>query len=235
MLGAFTRKADAEYYSGDDYTFEVYYDGKELSMSDSDLKKLKDLDDALADFQPGDSILLTFDIVNRSTNKTVDWYMRNDSESFEDGDKTLGAIYTYILSYGSKEFYNSDIVGGEDEGTDGPSGIETATIDLENYFILDRLAPGDNGTVTIYLKVDGETQIDVYQEKLSSLIAQFAIEVVPDPEHKEEHKEKIIYIPYTGDDTDFSYYMIAELIALLLMAAVVYAYYRYRQKQEGAR
>ena len=63
----------------------------------------------------------------------------------------------------------------------------------------------------------------------------FAIEVIPEPENKEEHIKKIIYIPYTGDDFDLSYYMIAELVALLLMAAVVYAYYRYRRKQEGAR
>ena len=49
-----------------------------------------------------------------------------------------------------------------------------------DYFYLERLKQGETGRVTLWLRVDGETQGNGYQKTLAQLQMNFAVEVVPE-------------------------------------------------------
>lgn len=219
------------------YEFTAYYeDGAEHIVGNFDQQTVNDILDSV---EPGDSATINITIENRSSS-TVDWYMENSSENFEDG-KNLGGVYTYRLNYNSssanREIYNSDKVGGliDEADTDATIGIEGATEELNDDIILERLAPNAKGVVTMYLALDGETLDNNYQSTEGQLSILFKLEVVPEAKPEEVHHSKIVYIPYTGDSINMNFYIFAELFALLLLAVVVFAYYMYCRRQGSAK
>ncbi len=230
----------------------VYYlyspEGKVLIENEADLI----LD--LSDFQPDDSIKRIYHLVNNSSD-AIDWYMHNISEDiFEDSDDTSGssddtpriaqdATYSYSLTYSAylpaadgKTIYSNNVVGGElvGESVDNvPKGIEEATEGLEGYFLLhEGYGTGDAEKVELSLLIDGVSSAFVYQGTNANVIVGFGVVVPPSPINK--HEEKIVYIPYTGDTLNLNFYIIAEVLSLILLAIVLYAYYRYLKRQKEA-
>lgn len=222
VLSAFTASVNAEDYDKE-FEYDVTFTADGTIVSDYDPSDAK-----FNDIEPGDNMKITFNLKNEY-NKAIDWYMYNTSEAFE-SNTAKNASYEYQLTYSgmSDDIYNSETVGG-----DNKQGIEEATSNLEEYFLLDQgFAKGKQESVTLIVKVDGETSINNYQNAMSDVVLRFAVEIPPEP--KEEHVHKVVYIPYTGDTTNLTFYIIAEVIALILLLAVLVAYYCYRRKQREA-
>lgn len=140
--------------------------------------------DEILQILPGDTITLEVSIKNSSEDKT-DWYMTNEVlETLEESkDSAEGGAYTYILTYKGTDgtetvLYSSETVGGEGSGAEGLEGLHQATDSLEDYFFLERLDKGAQGTVTLFVELDGETQGNDYQSTLARLKMNFAVEEV---------------------------------------------------------
>jgi hypothetical protein len=102
-------------------------------------------------------------------------------QSLEEAQKVAeNGGYTYILTYTDSSsnkttIYSSDSIGGE-KSTDAGVGLNEATDSLEDFFYLVKLAPDEGGTVDLYVGLDGESQGNIYQDTLASLMMNFAVE-----------------------------------------------------------
>ena len=100
-------------------------------------------------------------------------------ESLEDASPAAGGAYQYELSYqGSGEtkvLYSSTSVGGENVSGAG-EGLHEASDSLEQFFYLDHLSGGKEGTITLVVGLNGETQVASYQNTLARLRLNFAVE-----------------------------------------------------------
>lgn len=185
-----------------------------------------EMDDAISDMEPGDSILLTINLKNDNNESATDWYMLNEVlYSLEDRSAntgTTGGAYTYILTYINKNgvsnvLFSSDTIGGET--MEGNEGLHAATNALEDYFYLDTLNPGETGKITLEVALDGETQGNDYQNTLADLQMRYAVEVRPGPTTVYEENPgpgntptpppTTTTVVKTGDETDLLPYMIA--------------------------
>lgn len=156
--------------------------------------------DVLDYMQPGDSALFYVKIKNEYETAT-DWYMTNEVlKSLEDASKTAsGGAYSYILTYtdakgNEKTLYNSDKVGGE-MYSENLEGLHEATDSLKEFFFLDTLGTNESGRVSLYVKLDGETQGNSYQDTLAQLQINFAVElptVIEDHDRKERREERYV-------------------------------------------
>lgn len=78
------------------------------------------------------------------------------------------------LSSNTVVLFDSETVGG-----DGGAGLYEATDGLDEFFKLCTMAPGGSGYVTLYVKLDGETQGNGYQNTLARLRLNFAVNIIP--------------------------------------------------------
>lgn len=229
-LGVFTSRVSADEYNFDD--FHVTFDGSKIDSTDYDREMVKQ---KLQGMQPGDKAELNF-VLKNEYKEAVDWWMSNDAlKSFEEDARNSvnGGNYTYKLLYtdtkGSEvELYNSAKVGG-----DSSDGLIDATNALDEMFLLENIGTGKTSKLTLAFELDGETQANNYQDTLGRLQINFAVELPKDEPSKPT--KRIIYIPYTGDTFNATYYIIAEILSLLLLAIVTWRYIVYRKKQEGVR
>jgi hypothetical protein len=136
---------------------------------------------SVSEMEPGDSATFSVDILN-SSDFTTDWYMSNSViQSLEEAQKVAeNGGYTYILTYTDSAsekttIYSSDSIGGE-KSTEAGVGLNEATDSLEDFFYLVKLAPNEGGTVDLYVGLDGESQGNIYQDTLASLMMNFAVE-----------------------------------------------------------
>ena len=213
--------------------FSIEYDGSEIKTSDEGLANLTKY---LNDIQPGDDATIVFKIKNAS-DKDVDWYLSNSAIAFEKSlNEASGAAYEYVLSYSGKTepIFSSDSVGGTKEtGSGGAIGVEEATENLDEFFLLDTLGAGQEATLTLYLALDGETQTNEYQRAISDITVNFAVE--PATEGEDTHVQRIIYVPRTGDTSHVFLYVALEVISLIALIFVVWRFRVYRRKQEETR
>lgn len=193
----------------------VDFDGKDLNSNFGS----SNLADEAALVQPGDSIELKVQIKNSDSGKT-DWYMANEViQTLEEAsEQASGGVYEYRLSYvnsaETKVLYDSAAVGGED-ASQGGEGLHQASDTLKDYFYLDRLSKGQTGTVHLWVKVDGETQGNGYQQTLAKLQMNFAVEKAG--EGGTTTKNKVIkQVVKTGDTSK-----VLLLCALALISGIV--------------
>ena len=180
------------------------------------------IDEDLQQMQPGDDLTLNVFIKNDSADST-DWYMTSTViRSLEDANEASGGAYTYVLSYNGTELYNSARVGGD--GMQGLHEIDDAT---GSWLHVATLAPGQSGTVQLYMALDGMTQENAYQGRVGELQINFAVEDTTEP-------TRIITggnLPQTGD-------MLMDLliyaVCALLIALTALSYYRDRTKAKAA-
>lgn len=142
--------------------------------------------DSVTQVLPGDSIELNVTIKNSDSRET-DWYMTNEILStLEDAQASASeGAYEYRLTYTNSDgvatdLYSSDSIGGTNAGSAGPEGLMQIDGAAGDYFYLERLKQGETGRVTLWLRVDGETQGNGYQKTLAQLQMNFAVEVVPE-------------------------------------------------------
>ena len=226
----------AEDYQGKD-GWVANFDGKEIKSNFG----TSNLTEEAKSIQPGDSITLKVGIKNSDSGKT-DWYMTNEAiQSLEDANSVAnGGAYEYRLAYinaagKETELYNSETVGGE--GASSKEGLHQATDSLKEYFYLDRLDPGQSGTVTLRVKIDGETVINDYQETLALLKMTFAVEKVTESTiRKVPGEDKVITNRVkTGDTNKILLFCALALISgiiLLILALMSMKRRRYNRKGE---
>lgn len=143
------------------------------------------IDDTLRNMQPGDTANFKITVLN-SGGKTVDWYMMNSViKSLEDSSIASGGAYSYILTYTpsagtSRELYNSNTVGGENSPAGAGEGLnEINRTELKDWIFLEQMATGRSGVVNLTVKLEGESQANVYQDTMADLRMRFAAEIVP--------------------------------------------------------
>nr|WP_297864096.1 LPXTG cell wall anchor domain-containing protein [uncultured Acetatifactor sp.] len=166
----------AEHYTGDK-DWAVNFTGNEMESN----FKTADINDAIYNLQPGDSIDISLTLKNTG-GKATDWWMTNRVlRSLEDTQKAAASGgYTYTLIYqhpeGNREtLYSSETVGGDKDGS-APEGLHEVTDSLSEYFYLDSLGAGEQGAVFLTVALDGETQGNTYQDTLADLTLNFAVE-----------------------------------------------------------
>ena len=199
-------------------TGDVTFNGKSLSTSYTNA----DFVNAALALQPGDDLTYTITLKNNHSQETEWWMLNRVLESFEQNSVAKGGAYTYHLEYSgpnnSRVLYDSETVGGE---TAGNEGLTAATSALTNYFVLGTLKMGQSATVTLRVKLDGETQGNTYQSTLADLNMRYAVEIVPTDD-----------IVKTGDETEILPYVIAAAVSGALLMVIAVARVKTR-KQRG--
>ncbi|MBE6009034.1 MAG: hypothetical protein E7236_00035 [Lachnospiraceae bacterium] len=200
--------------------------GGSVEWNGSDLKDdIKNINEQLNEMQPGDTLTYTVDVKNSGAKDTDFWMSNKILASFEDNGTASNGAYTYKLEYtgpgGSEVFYNSGAVGGDAEK--GLYGVEDS-IDKDAYFFLGTLKKGQNGIVTVTVKLDGETQGNTYQNADASLELIFGVEEAT-PTTKTENKNITKTITKssdvkTGDDFNMIPAYIIALAAGVLLIVV---------------
>lgn len=167
----------AEDFEGGDWKVEFTGEGMVSNFSSADIS------DAVYSLQPGDSVTISLDLENRS-GRSTEWYMTNKVlSSLEDhSDQARGGAYAYRLAYtgqdgGETVFFDSSTIGGDRNSAAGV-GLHEAVENMDEYFRMDTLAPGERGTVTLSVTLDGETQGNNYQNTLADLSMSFAVDTL---------------------------------------------------------
>ena len=239
LLSALTLSAFAESLVHDP-VHVTFTAGSEM---DSDYSNA-DIRDALAVLQPGDDITVTIVLKNENA-ENADWYMTNEVlHSLEDQSLSAnGGAYTYRLTYTSVEreqyvLYSSDTVGGE-ENVGGVIGLHEATQGLEDYFYLETMQTGEDGYITLYVALDGETQGNDYMNTLADLQMNFAVEAGNNTPTRtplastvaNENGTTVSQLVKTGDEMDlFPYYMLMLISGYLLFLLAVDRYRRSKKE-----
>ncbi len=201
-----------------------------------------DLDDAISGLQPGDNIIFTLHLKNEHK-EAADWYMTNKVlYSLEDrsaNSGTSGGAYTYVLTYIDKDkkeqvLFSSDTIGGESVSRESreEQGLHEATNALKDFFYLDTLRQGQDGTLMLEIALDGETQGNAYQNTLADLQMNFAVALGgTDSEPGGSKRTKIVK---TGDETELIPYLAAMGISgFLLLLLGIYSRKQHKKEQEN--
>lgn len=209
------------------------YDGNQITdnaggMDDEDLDKLPKM-------EPGDDLTIVFTYTNDS-NDTTYWYLDNEIlRTLEEASDASGGGYTYRLADGDNVIFDSDLVGGEDT----PSGVEeglkgvTNAVDPDDpWFYIRELGAHKSGTTTLYVALDGESQVNSYEETKGKLRVNYAVDKQPPGE------DKVINKPgtntKTGDSFNPLYAILALTAALLAILLAVLSYFKDRKDGEKA-
>lgn len=186
---------------------DSYKDGMGVTFTGSAMESNFDASSIyrqMFDLLPGDSVEMRVDLYNSSTEYTQ-WYISSETlKTLEETRETArDGGYGYYLAYTSlgsaeadkaEEATNGTVVLFESEsigGTgSGEKGLYEANEGIDGFVKLCTMAPGSKGYVTLYVKLDGETQGNGYQNTLAKLRLMFAVDVIP---------ANYIYVP--GDPT----------------------------------
>ena len=234
--------ANAEDFQGSK-DWEVSFDGKQMKSN----FKTSEFGQDVLNILPGDSITLRVNLKDVSGNKS-DWYLKNDVlKTLEDSNTTAGGgAYTYILKYhdpaGTETtLYDSETVGGEVKDGD-EEGLHEAADGLDTYFYLDRLKHNEKAYISLYVKLDGETQGNDYQDTLARLQMNFAVEKVNDgviEKHIVEKKEKEV-VTYTrgmvktGDNSNVVIFSVITLISGIALLVIAVMETKKNRRKKGA-
>lgn len=222
MLGSMTT-AQAEEYEGES-GWIVQFTGSGIESN----FKTADINDAVYNLQPGDSVRISMALRNNAEGDT-DWWMTNQVlRSLEDTQRVASnGGYSYTLVYRHPEgtdeiLYSSETVGGEKEA-DAGEGLHEAADSLSEFFYLDNLSTKEQGELLLTVALDGETQGNAYQDTLADLTLNFAVEEADAPETPEEREERVRQpgAPKTGDESQLMLFVILTLLSgvgLLVLA-----------------
>ncbi|HIW41388.1 MAG TPA: hypothetical protein H9743_04470 [Candidatus Mediterraneibacter vanvlietii] len=233
----------AEDYQGHD-GWLAEFNGDEITSN----FQSSDLADDASGIQPGDSIELSVSVENSADTET-DWYMTNEIvRTLEDASAAAeGGSYEYRLIYADPSgeetvIYDSTTVGGETENGSS-EGLHQIGDTTEEYFYLGRLAEGEAGQVRVWLKVDGETQGNGYQQTLAQLRMNFAVEeaaagtAAPGDENNEQKTvvNRIVKTIKTGDTTNIVIVSAVALVSGLILLLIALKMLNDRRSRKGAK
>lgn len=227
------------YYGADDW--DVYFDGDEMVENFTD----EEMSETVREMQPGDDVLFKVHLKNKYEEAT-DWYMTNEviSTLEESVNVAEGGVYSYLLKYYDVDgnetvIYDSEVVGGEEDTSLEGLGLHQATNALEEYYYLDRVGSGQEGLVTLYVKLEGETQGNDYQDTLAQLKMNFAVELVEvdapsDPgSHKTIVKQIFLTSVQTGDESQIALFSAIALVSGIGFLAAALVLMRKRNHKKG--
>ena len=222
LWGMLPLAAAAETFYGDD-SWNVTFNGSTMVSS----FRSSDIDDVIYQMEPGDAAIIHITLKNTSR-KTTHWYMTNEIlRSLEDSQTVAeGGAYGYTLTYAGPSgkmlaFFDSDAVGGEGLTSTG-EGLHQVPDALEDYFYVGELGSNQSGTITLGVRLDGETQGNAYQDTLARLQMRFAV----------EENTAASTIPKTGDPCWVLLFSGVMLVSGLILLALAIA--RWHKKEEVA-
>lgn len=222
--------AHAEEFVGSK-NWNVDFDGDRMNSNFSSAEMTEEI----LQIQPGDGITLQVNVTNKYEHET-DWYMTNEViQTLEESVNVAeGGAYTYILTYHDSTgaetvLYSSEVVGGEEDTALEGEGLHQATNQLEDYFFLDRLANGESGYVSLYVKLDGETQGNDYQDTLARLQMNFAVEKV----EAETVTKTVIETVKTGDTAPLMMFSVLALASGVILLVIAAKNMKERRSQKG--
>lgn len=231
LMICMTMSVSAQDYSE---TGTCTFNGSSLETSFSD----GDLVDAISNLEPGDSLEYLITYKNDSSDTTY-WYMLSEVvktlEESQDIAKNGG--YTFVLKNigpGDEEttYFDNSEVGG-DTVVANLEGLKQATNATQDYFFIQRLAPGEKGKTYLKVAFDGETQANAYNDTVGTLKIAYAVETKVEGK-TEKGKNKVIYEnnPRTGDQTDLLKYVLL-MTAALILAILAFILRRRDKRREG--
>ncbi len=241
MLMNMSLTAYAEHYQGSD-GWKVAFLGDEMVSN----FQSNQIQEEVYNIQPGDSVIFEMALDNNSDIAT-DWYMTNEViRTLEESNNCAeGGAYTYILTYVNTKgeetiLYTSEVVGGEKDTTSEGEGLHQATNNLEEFFYLDRLAAGEDATVTLFVMLDGETQGNDYQSTLARLQMNFAVEKVVTEtiiNHITVTENKVVTnvitnAVKTGDENLLVMFSMVSLVCGVILFAMAIVFIK-RRREEG--
>lgn len=207
---------------------EYVFDGNNVTGSAG-----ADIEKQIQNLQPGDDMTLEFTYTNES-DATTYWYMENTVVDALETSSEQNGGYTYILTdngpNGETVLFNSDQVGGQDQPSGAGQGLKAATNASSDWFFIHELAAGQSGSTTLYVKLDGESQVNSYKGSKGQLHLNYAVE-------KQEPGEDIIInksSTKTGDTFNPLLAIAALTAALLAALLAVLSYFRDRKDGEEA-
>ncbi len=221
MVLGLTISAFAE---SEEVTGHCYFNGKEIvSDFDSDV-----VVKTVSGLEPGDDVTFKVQFENRY-NGLTHWYMRNEAlvtleESY---DRTQNGGYTYILTHvapdGSRQvlFDNSEVGGEAKPGN--MEGLHQATNALDEWFYIQDLKKGQSGYTELYVKFDGDSEVNDYMDTAGKLLVAYAVEL---DKTGTTHKKTV----KTGDSSNLLMYVAVFLAALLMLVFTIMSYRKDRRE-----
>lgn len=189
--------------------------------------KASDFNDPVSMLQPGDQVDFTVSVIH-SYDQASAWYMTNEvAKSLEEAHNATDGAYSYLLTYsgpgGDKTLYDSKKLGGR--GVD--DGLEEANAFLEEDIFLDNLTKGQSGEVTLTVTLEGESQINSYQDAEAIVLLDFAVEPTAatpvSPAVSPTPTPRTTTVVKTGDETNMVPLLVAMGISgLILLALAIY-------------
>ncbi len=204
-----------------------HFNGNDIvSDFDSDI-----IADSIRGLEPGDDVTFKVEFKN-SYKTTTSWYMKNEvlttlEESF---DRTENGGYTYKLVHirpnGTRQvlFDNSE-VGGEAKVA-GMEGLHQATNATDEWFFIQKLAQGQKAYTELYVKFDGESEVNDYMDTYGKLKVAYAVEL-----DKAGAKKKTTDSAKTGDTMNLMWPML--LMTAALLTAILTLLSRKKDRKEG--
>ena len=205
-----------------------YFNGNDIiSDFDSNVVAAK-----VRGLEPGDDVKFKVEFKNKYKT-TTNWYMRNEvlktlEESF---DRTENGGYTYKLVHirpdGTRQvlFDNSE-VGGEAKVAD-MEGLHQATNATEEWFFIQKLKQGQKAYTELYVKFDGESEVNDYMDTYGKLEVAYAVEL----DKAGKHKKSTSSSTRTGDTTNLLWPML--LMTAALLTAILTLLSRRKDRKEG--
>ena len=217
---AFTANAESKVVNG-----HCYFNGNDI-VSDFTSKTIAD---SVKGLEPGDEVTFKVEFKNNYKVKTY-WYMKNEvlktlEQSF---DRTENGGYTYRLTHITPEgerqdLFNNAAVGG-DSRSGNMEGLHQATNATKKWFYIQDLKQGQKAYTELYVKFDGETEVNDYMDTYGKLKVAYAVEL--DKENGRTQKNLI----KTGDNANLIIPFVTLTIALMLLILTVISY-RYSRKE----
>lgn len=213
---------------GGTYTF----DGNKMTYTAG-----KNADDEIEGLEPGDDVTINFTYTNKSDDTTY-WYMENTIlKTLEEKSDATGGGYSYTLTDGGTVIFSSDAVGGEN--TPQSAGIKKGLLAVndaiegdsgEAWFFIRELGAGQSGKTTLRVALDGESQVNSYENTNGKLQVNYGVEKQPPGE------DTVINRPgtKTGDSFNPLFAIAALTAALLAILLAVLSYFKDRKDGEEA-
>lgn len=235
MVLAMSQMAMAETYKANGGTYK--FDGEDIVATGG--TSIRDQINTLV--EPGDTVKITLTYKN-GTDEVTDWYMENTVLDTLEAAGAQNGGYTYVLKNigpdGTEtEIFNSEAVGGANSPTGAGTGLEQATnatkgkyANSDDYIFIQTLEGGESGKTQLEVALDGESQINSYQEKDAEIEFSYAVET-QGAEDTYKHVTKKVY---TGDTTNLILPAAAFLGALILLILAVRSYRKDRKDGDRA-
>lgn len=142
---------------------------------------------------PGDTISYTIQYKNNTT-ESADFYMNADVlNSLEEGN--VGGAYSYKITNNGSELFDSETIGGD---ATAAVGLKQVSGDDGLYFSLGTIPANGSGKVVVAIKLDGDSQPNIYGDKDAALAFFFKAEST---ENAEKHKTIINNVTKTNTIT----------------------------------